>query len=435
MAASHTGTAPQRRRRTNHAAEVDGATSSINAKSAPAAIRARSTLNPSAPQSSASSRSSRSAPGPSGKAIRIVGFGGSAEQPVGLRLEGRQAVAERGSGPRRDDRCWNAVEPGLEQGCPGRQIGNAQRGDEPVAIDRLAEQLANLGRVELAAAAQRKQPEQPRCRIEAQASARRLHALGEGQIGEASAEHQVGLAGGETRDRRLGLFALERDLLAGRGFLVAGRDRAGQAQRRAVGARRIGERPAACAAARHRELGLGEQRQQIGARRDQPDLDHPVGHRHHVVDRAERVLQRILAAAGDLPLEQAGDLLRGDLAAIGPFGRSDPEDVAEAVVADVPALGEARDDVAGRIEPDQPLRDILQKHRVGRRERAFGGIAQARLAADDDDLDRAGRLLAAPAGATASARIGSRAQKTPHRCPFSRNASFSKRLDMCGEVF
>jgi len=45
----------------------------------------------------------------------------------------------------------------------------------------------------------------------------------------------------------------------------------------------------------------------------QADLDHAVRHRHDVVDRAHRILQRIAAAVAELALEQPSDLRRGDL--------------------------------------------------------------------------------------------------------------------------
>ena len=117
--------------------------------------------------------------------------------------------------------------------------------------------------------------------------------------------------------------------------------------------------PAVASGCKGPELGLGEQREQVGARGEKADLDHAIGHRDDVLDRAERIFEVILAARRDLPLEQPRDLLRIHLAAVGPVGRSDAEDIAQAVVADVPALRQSADDIAARVELDEPLCDVL----------------------------------------------------------------------------
>jgi hypothetical protein len=61
--------------------------------------------------------------------------------------------------------------------------------------------------------------------------------------------------------------------------------------------------------------------------------------------------------------------LRGDLLTVRPFHRRDSKDVAEAIVAQVPALGEPGDDIPVRVEADQTLRDVLEQHGVGFGER------------------------------------------------------------------
>ena len=48
------------------------------------------------------------------------------------------------------------------------------------------------------------------------------------------------------------------------------------------------------------EFRLGEQLQQIGARRAQADLDDPVGHGDDLGNRAQCVLERIAARAAQL---------------------------------------------------------------------------------------------------------------------------------------
>ena len=130
----------------------------------------------------------------------------------------------------------------------------------------------------------------------------------------------------------------------------------------------------------------------------QADFEHAVGHRHDLVDRAERVLQRIVAARRDLPLEQPRDLLRGELPAVRPLDGLQPEDVAEAVVGDVPALRKARHDLARRIEPDQPLADVGQKNGLRLGQRSRGGIGDLGRLADDEHVRLALVCLLAAGG-------------------------------------
>ena len=53
----------------------------------------------------------------------------------------------------------------------------------------------------------------------------------------------------------------------------------------------------------------------------------------------------------------------------GPVGAADAEGVAQAVVGDDPALRQRRLDLAGGVEPDQPLRDRVGEEGGGRVER------------------------------------------------------------------
>ena len=53
------------------------------------------------------------------------------------------------------------------------------------------------------------------------------------------------------------------------------------------------------------------------------------------------------------------------LPAVRPFTALQAEDVAEAVVGDVPALGEAGHDLARGVEPDQALGDAGKQDRLG----------------------------------------------------------------------
>ena len=149
-------------------------------------------------------------------------------------------------------------------------------------------------------------------------------------------------------------------------------------------------------------------------RRAQADFDHAIGHRDDVFDRAQSVLEGIAARRCDRSLEYPRDLLCGNLAVVRPVGRRDPEDIAQAVVADVPSLGEAAHDVSARIELDQPLGDAGQQNGIGRGKRASRRIAQLRLAADHNDLRRAFVLVAARAGRQRHRCQQDRAKVTPH---------------------
>ena len=128
-------------------------------------------------------------------------------------------------------------------------------------------------------------------------------------------------------------------------------------------------------------------------------------------------------------------MLRVDLLAVGPLRGCDPENVAEPVVADIPALREAGDDVPARVEPNQALSNILEQDLVLQRQRAECRIAKLRIAADHDRLDLAVRLLAACRGGQRQDGDQQQGQQAPHRRRFSRNIPFSKHLDIPGQLF
>ena len=68
----------------------------------------------------------------------------------------------------------------------------------------------------------------------------------------------------------------------------------------------------------------------------------------------------------ELTLHESRHLLGGDLASVGPVHGREAENIAEAVVADGPSLGEPADDVPRRVEAHQPLGDIREQYLVGR---------------------------------------------------------------------
>ena len=224
-------------------------------------------------------------------------------------------------------------------------------------------------------------------------------------------------------------------------LIVIGEDRSGQAERAAFAVVRLKrERPGPRTAANDREFGLGEQVEQVGAGRSEPDFDHPVGHRDDVLDRAQRIVEAAIAGRAETRLERACNLFGGDLAAIAPFGRGQPKDVAQAVVADVPAFGQAADDIAAGIERNEPASDIFQKDRIAFVERCLSRVAQLRLGADHYDARFPRPLVAAGGRREHQQRCRKHHQSAPgkgrnHGYGFNRNDPFSKRLDSCHRLF
>ena len=95
------------------------------------------------------------------------------------------------------------------------------------------------------------------------------------------------------------------------------------------------------------------------------DLEHVVGHRHDLVDRAEDGPERIAAFRRRRGPKPRHDLLGGDPPAA-PIRLAEPERIAQAVVGDDPALGQRGLDLAAEVEPDQALGDGFEKD-CGRR--------------------------------------------------------------------
>ncbi len=131
-----------------------------------------------------------------------------------------------------------------------------------------------------------------------------------------------------------------------------------------------------------------------------------------------------------------------DLAPVGPVARRQAKDVAQAVVADVPALGEAGLDLAARIEPHQSLRDARQQHLLRRGERAVArdrprSAARSPITATSSASSFA---LAAPADASASAgaaptAISGSFARRAMRLVLSVMPGFIKHLDICARLF
>ena len=282
---SQIGATPQRNRRRNQAGEVDGATSSTSAKSAGGPVPARSTLMPSAPQSSAQpAEAAARRPGPSGSAIAERRPLGVAEQAVGL---ARSAPARRSASGGRQPR---RLRPGRRRrrARPRARSRAATRPGTSSAAISASRSIAWLSSRRtsgsssgppLRAGTRPNRPAPDRSAARLRGSFDRA---GEGQVGEGAAEHQVGLAGGE-RARSRARRSAPRSRTSSRAAFVA----VGTATRRASGAARragrLGRRslngPVPWPSRTSANSGWASSCEQVGARRAQPDLDHPVGHR------------------------------------------------------------------------------------------------------------------------------------------------------------
>jgi len=194
-------------------------------------------------------------------------------------------------------------------------------------------------------------------------------------------------------DRLLGRRAGQLQALLRRLFLVRRADRSAKAQLAVAPLDGKGAGPLAFIDQAHGRLS--EQLQQFRARRRQPNFQHSVGHCHDFVDRAQGVLELVLAARSEHPADHSGDLLGGDLAPVRPLRAGQPEDVAQPIVADVPALRQPRFDLAARVEPNQALRAIGDEQRLPGRQRAGRRLHQLGRPADRNDVERAFVLLAA----------------------------------------
>ena len=110
-------------------------------------------------------------------------------------------------------------------------------------------------------------------------------------------------------------------------------------------------------------------------------------------------MSRFLASGAICRAKLPRDLLGGDLAAARPLGVGEPEDVAEAVVADVPGLGEARLDLAAGVEANQPLGGAGEQQGIGGAGGRFRRVGGAGRLADHQHFERPGGLPAAAGAA------------------------------------
>ena len=178
-------------------------------------LAARSTLNPSAPQSAASRLQQQVGAGPLRKQDAERRALGLAEQPAAPRRSAPAAAGRAESPPTLPARVGNAVERRLEHGRARRQPGTLSAA---ISASRSMPALSSRrtsGWSSGPPARTGTSPNRPDGRIEAKAVARQLDALGVGQIGEGPAKHQVRLARRRTtrlRPRRC--RAVEEDVLA-----------------------------------------------------------------------------------------------------------------------------------------------------------------------------------------------------------------------------
>ena len=151
-----------------------------------------------------------------------------------------------------------------------------------------------------------------------------------------------------------------------------------------------------------------------------------------VLDRAELVLEAVLASRPrSARLSSRATCSAVILRPSGQLADGKPEDVAEPVVADRPALGEAADDIARGIEADQALRDIGEEHLV--RARRAGPRAGSRSVGSPpitSDLERAFRLLAACRRRQCQRGEQQQCERGDASARFTRKRPFSKPLDI-----
>ena len=244
-------------------------------------------------------------------------------------------------------------QPRLQQGRSRLKPADVEPGDQRLTVDRSAEQAADIALLQRLVADGRRQPEQSGDRIESPRAARHLGAQGIGQVADRSAKHQVEIAIGKGSDQLRRLAAGNPNLLD-RVFRVGNADPVRQEQAVAPSSSVPGM--AACSSTVGTRNGpvptLALTSPNSGCANSCSRLGRGAFSRISItrsviaticVDRAQRVLQRVGAGGAQLPAEDSRDILGLDLAPVGPFASLQPEDVAEAVVADVPTLREARE--------------------------------------------------------------------------------------------
>ena len=142
------------------------------------------------------------------------------------------------------------------------------------------------------------------------------------------------------------------------------------------------------------QFGLRQQRQQVGHRRVEIDLDDPVGHHPHIVDRRQVQPQRRARKRRQRLAQRRRGALGADRRSIGPGPVAQAEDVALPVVGHDPAIGQRGHHAAFGIEAHQPLDRRGAQHLRGRgkpRARCAEGIGVA------DQRHRQRPMLGAPA--------------------------------------
>ncbi len=196
-----------------------------------------------------------------------------------------------------------------------------------------------------------------------------------GKIVERTAQHQIGIAFHEARDRAGGGFGAQQHRARPR--LDAGRGP--QRDRRRLPVLRLHRtrRPDTI-------IGLGQHGQQIGLRCGQADLDDGAGHRLDRLDHVGQCMIRAVAALANRCFQPPRNLARLNAGIA-----VDPEDIIEPVFQDRPARRSARNDLPVMIQPHQSGGGRIGHQCRGRGERQciVGRGVQAR--ADDvgrDDL-------------------------------------------------
>ena len=140
--------------------------------------------------------------------------------------------------------------------------------------------------------------EHPADRIEDEARIGLLRGAGDRQVAQRAADDEIGRPGFEPGHRHRRALAAQQERRAAIDWrillvLLGGFARREKDRPVALGRQIIGSR--ALAAAKDRHVRLGENLEEIGARRLEPDLEHLGDHRLDVVDRSKDRLERIAA--------------------------------------------------------------------------------------------------------------------------------------------
>src|SRR3546814_7295718 len=131
-------------------------------------------------------------------------------------------------------------------------------------------------------------------------------------------------------------------------------------QNGAIFLRRQVEWPGAAVVQHDAQFRLGEQLEEVRARRFEADFQHVVGHCLDLVDHAQLDLEVVAAGAAYRRLEPLRDLLGRDGLPVRPFGADETKRVSKAVIRHDPALRQRRLDLPRSEEHTSELQSLMR---------------------------------------------------------------------------